>query len=284
MLDFLYQSASPEQVDELKRFIKTLQSDEILAKDNDDLDKLIHIRTVYPGNHPILDALKDEQLQVILHAQTPVVETIAAHVLAKQDKILHPNVKKALHAGLCLSAMYYAPNLMLLHTALEGGKTLAQTAVINAIGSMIGTKAVGKHGAKMVTLLNLAVPQHREQFYALMPDYVKADLRTLIPCMILTQLLVNYAAQPLKQLGNFSIDTKVCETALDFAELMWNPDIEADKLEKYKGSLATMTPDEIVESVGNLLSWAWQKMPSFRGTTTSQAPKEEAGKQTKLGY
>lgn len=62
-------------------------------------------------------------------------------------------------------------------------------------------------------------------------------------------------------------DSEVIETAGDFFDLMHGM-ADNDVYDKYHGSLATMTIDEMASSVmngvGSTLSWLWSKTPSLR--------------------
>lgn len=255
MLNSLYIKATAEEKQALNAFIETMLDDESLD-DKSTLDEQVKYIQTAAAMQKI--TLSNEQAKAILKAQTEVVEEIAQTVLATQGKKLHPNAILALQAGLTLAALYYAPGLITLYTGKElfkkvvearAGKTYAG---LVEPGLLVASYATGTPALNTLSQMNSAFP-----------ECAKSSFFRQIPAFMIAQKLIDNASQPLQRMAQLMVDKEFNETAGDFFDIM-HGHADDETIAKYKGSLATMTMDEMATSVYNGVLWAWNKLPAIR--------------------
>ncbi|MBS0288185.1 MAG: hypothetical protein JSR17_12875 [Proteobacteria bacterium] len=257
MLNSLYISATAAEKTALNDFIDTILHDETLNEKTTLAEQIQYVQVAAAMGQITLSS---EQAKDILTSQTEVIDEIAQTVLAKQGKKLHPNAILALQTGLCLAALYYAPGLITLYTGKELFKKVVEARAGKAYaglvepGLMLTSYATGTPALNTLTQMNSALP-----------ECAKTSYYRQIPAFIIAQKLIDNASQPLQRLAQLAVDQEVNESARDFFDIMYGH-ADDETLAKYKGSLATMTIDEMATHMVNGVMWAWNRLPSMRGT------------------
>ncbi|MGE3320427.1 MAG: hypothetical protein AB7I18_14135 [Candidatus Berkiella sp.] len=213
--------------------------------------------------------LNDKQLKIILQ-QAGVT---ADQILALQDKPTDPNKRLAVQMALAMSVALIKPSasvLILGNYATRQGAHYLLDSHLGIFNSAIET---------VIALLNMSNYFNLTNLGSSVLELV--DQHRYLSVIAVPLAMIAYAKGPefLKQLDM----SHYHEAAGDLLDMMGG--FASDEThEKYRGSIATMTPEEVVSSIGsgvtNTLSWLWNKVPAIR--TPAQATTAEPDTRTNV--
>ncbi len=264
----IYIKMTEEEKEALHNFILEMNSqetqDDLTVYDTID-KKIAHIRLTLMSGLNL--ELSDAQIKTILDSQKAEIEQLTQAVLAQHKEKLRPSVFHALQIGLCIAAIYTAPDLLAVHT----GKELAKKLLAAKLGEPYGNQVANLIEPMMIgTGYYFNIPQLNSValLNSHLPDAAKVSVYRHIPAFIIAQKLLMNASAPLQKLATVVTDEQVVETAGDFFDMMYGRADDAT-IAKYKGSLATKPIDEVAaDTFGGIykgISWLWNQAPNLKG-------------------
>ncbi|MGD9592553.1 MAG: hypothetical protein AB7V32_08545 [Candidatus Berkiella sp.] len=271
MLDSLYVKMSAEQKAQINDLIAKLNSEEEikeLAKFERLAQRIAYIRVTMLNELKV--DISDKQIEIILNAQNKTIQEIEAAVLKLHKEPLRPDVKLALQTGLCIAALYYVPELLVMHTGKELVKKVVATNVGPNAANLVEPLMIGAGYYYDIPQLNSISLLNSN-----LPECAQVSLWRKIPALIIANSLLKNASEPLQKLAALPFDKELNETAGDFFDVMYGH-ADQQTLDKYKGSLATMPIDEALEGAFNGIcrgvTWLWQHAPSISSSTVAAEP------------
>ncbi|MBI2790935.1 MAG: hypothetical protein HYX61_03160 [Gammaproteobacteria bacterium] len=283
MLGSIYvQPRSPEDLRNLERFIANVISkqDELVRMESDQ-DRIAAIAGWAAGYDV---TISDEQILTLLNQPlNQNVEDIEGLLLANEGTVLHPAAKLALQTSLMLAAAYWTPELFAFYTSKEIIKKLLTPAIgtsgVNLADGIVTMASLSYGYPNQLSLINSSLPASIHNLHAIfrIPSQIAANVAAtkLLPhASAPVQALLSKTGRTLQEIA----DSEFVETAGDFFDLMHGTsgDDERDAylLERYKGTLATKTFDDIGSDIGSGLRWLYNCLPNRRiseaRTTASQ--------------
>lgn len=259
----------PQSSEEIKAKIAALrariQSGTTPLAGIEDLEDQVSYVRMLAGTNGL--TLNNNQIKLILQQQSSTVDEI----MKEQTIPANPNTRLAiqiilataaaaiLKPGIPASALSNFALRQSLHGLFDQHLALYKPAIDLAI--TVATLALSDYGLgtgwDLHSLSNAAITQLEE-------TYGRGMVTLAIPAA-----MILYSKGP--AILAAIADSETVEVTGDFFDLMHGR-ADDDVYEKYKGSIATMTIDEVasgaVSGVGRTLSWLWNKVPSLR----SQAP------------
>lgn len=284
---FYVQPRSPDDLVTLEGFIQlVISKQEELVRMESDQDRTAAIAGWAAGFDI---TISDEQIQTLLNQPlNQNVEDIERLLLANEGTVLHPAAKLALQTSLMLAAVYWTPELFAFYTSKEIIKTLLTPAIgtsgVNLADGILTMASFSYGYPNQLSLINSSMPASVHNLHAIfrIPSQIAANVAAtkLLPhASAPIQALLSKTGRTLQKIG----DSEFVETAGDFFDIM-HGHASDEVLDKYKGSLATKTIDEIGADIGSGLRWLF-RLPRTSTTPTASASVEgEAKSSIKYSY
>lgn len=198
--------------------------------------------------------LNDKQAQFILQQ----AGATADQILALQDKPSSPNYKLALQIALATAVTLAKPSASVCILGNYAARQGAHTVLDPSLGVFNGAIET------VIGLLNMSSYFNLTNL-GLKTIMTLADQHPYLSTIAIPLAMIGYVKGPefLKQLDISEYN----EAAGDFVDIMGG--FASDEtLEKYRGSIATMTTEEVASAVSqrvtSTLSWLWNKVPAIR--------------------
>ncbi|MBS0288504.1 MAG: hypothetical protein JSS07_00530 [Proteobacteria bacterium] len=199
--------------------------------------------------------LTDIQLAVMLKIRDRVINDIEGILVTLHHKKLHPTAKLGLQISLCLSAIYCTPELFALYTAKEAMTALLkpQLGLYSELADRIASFGLLFTGQSITSQIRYMLPASITNlgFFVTFPALIFASM----PC----NFLLKNATEPVKELGALATHPQTIEAASDFFDILHGQESDVTA-QKYQGSLACKSTQEISSDVGNGLRFIWNSL------------------------